>query len=252
MIFRSSQVEEAKRCVARAYYKYHLGLRASGAKEDIHLFFGKAVHSAIQITYESSLEDGIDYLQSLLWPVSRVKSKQVAISLLRQLYYKFDYKVIACEKEFSFPIDDDNWYGRYDMIAKKDGETVVVDFKTSNPYYLLTKPNDQFAAYYIGINQDEDVKKFIICNLDPNELNITFIPIRYTEKDVSSWLEEFRLWKDYYKSCINSGIIPRTNSCFDYGRKCEYHDICVSSEDIRPKVIKNCFIEDEKQKRMEW
>lgn len=253
MIFRSTMVTEAKRCIAKAYYHYELGLKPKGNGVNPDLFFGKAVHKAIEVALLGSLEDGVEYLESLLWPPSRNKSKRVALGLLRQFYHKFDMKFVSAEQEFTFPIDDDKWKGRYDIIAEQRGKPYVVELKTTNPYYLLTKPNDQFIAYHIGAMKDFGAQGFVLYNLDPNEMDIVKIPITFSEEDVEEWTEEFKLWKEYYKKCIEQGIYPRSSgACFDYNRKCEFHELCTSKFSMREKIMENCYAVDEEAKGLNW
>ena len=253
MIFRSSMVAEAKRCVAKSHYRYSLGLIPKGKGENIDLFFGKALHKAIEIALTSNLDQALAYLDGLLWPPSRNKSKRVATCLLRQFYHKFDMQFISAEEEFSFLVEEDEWKGRYDLIARKDGKTHVVELKTTNPYYLLTKPNDQFIAYQIGASKDFGAEKFTLINLDPNEIDVTSIPIRFSQEDIDEWLNEFIIWKDYYKKCLSLGVYPKSSgACFDYNRKCEFHDICMSKFSMKQKIIDNCYDVDEEAKNLDW
>jgi hypothetical protein len=253
MIFRSSQVSEAKRCVAKAFYKYELGLVKKGEKVNSDLFFGKAVHKGVELSLTQSLEDAVDYLEGLLWPPGRTKSKQTALCLVRQFYHKFDYELISSEEYFTFPIDEDVWKGKFDLVAKKDGELTLIELKTTNPYYLVTKPVDQFISYYIGAKEKYGAKQFVLCNLDPNSINVSFTRVRYSDDEISEWMVEFAYWKDFYKKCVTDKIIPRTSgACYDYNRQCEYYDICISNPEIRKKVINNCYDISEAQKELEW
>lgn len=253
MIFRSSFVGEAKRCVALAYYRYYLGLSTKDATQNIDLFFGKELHNAIQISFEQSLEAGLEHLDQLLWPPSKTKTKITAMNLLRQLHYKFDYNVVACEQDFSFPLDNDEWFGRYDMIAEKYDERYVLEFKTTNPYYLLIKPNDQFITYYIGARQDFNINGMLVVSLDPSEVEVTFVPVKFSQEDINEWTREFSIWKEYFKRCVVSGVLPKNpTSCFDYNRKCEFFELCLSNKRMRDNIMNNRFIVDENLKEMRW
>lgn len=256
MILRSSLVDTAQRCMREAYYAYHYGLYTGKGGESIDIFFGHAVHRAIEIALLDSEEDAIVYLDSLLWPPSRKKTKNAAFVLLRQFLRKFDYNIIETELLFEHPLSDAHtWRGKYDLVARKPDGLYIIENKTTNPQYLKAKPNVQFASYFKAAQETyEDFKGFIVFNLDPGELEVTYQNVHFNAEELAEWKREIICFADYMERCFLEGAAPRTGTaCIRFQfRRCSFFDVCTAVGRVRDKIITNCFNVNEEAKNLSW
>ncbi len=255
MLIRSSFIGTAQRCVAEAYYKYYLGLQPKGSKQNKDLFFGKAVHRAIEIALHNNVDEAVEYLDSLMWPPSPgKKSKSNAIILTRAFSRWFPYELVDTEVEHEVKVGGHIWRGRFDVIAKKDG-LIFIDNKTTNSNYLLIRPNMQFSGYAKAAKElYPDYSRFEVINLDPEMLEVTAYPFRMTDEMQEEWEQELIKFVDYVEDCFTSGIVPKSDSqCIRFGRyMCPYYDLCTSTKTIKEKVIENCYEVSQEQKELAW
>jgi len=254
MILRSTFVHVAQRCVREAYYAYHLGLRTSRGGVNVDIFFGSAVHGAIEIALRESEHKAICYLDSLLWPPSKKKTKPAAVILLRNFLRKFKHEVMDTERLFEYDLGRHTWRGKWDLIAKDRG-IVIGEHKTTKPAYLQLKPNTQFIAYYEGAKQEFDsFEKFEVYNLDVESLEVYTHLVNFNQSECDEWREEVQVFADYLDQCFSSGMCPKSDgSCRRYEyRTCQFMDLCTASGSIRDAVMKNCFNFDIQQKELSW
>ena len=255
MLLRSSFLSTAHRCLAEAYYKYHLGLTPIGSgRPNKDLFFGSAVHEAVVKAIKEGEEVAIQYLDSLLWPPTKAKSKRVAVALVRRYMRCFSPTYVSDERSFIFPVGKHLWRGRFDIIGYTDG-TIVVENKTTKPAFLIQKPNNQFISYYHAArNIFPDFTQFVVYNLDPGMLEIHQYPIRFFDEEIDYWLKTTAKFADYAEECFETGHVPRSDTnCIRFNsRICSYYDICTSHGKVQENVINNCFNVSEEVKKMNY
>ncbi len=162
---------------------------------------------------------------------------------------KFKDQVVACEKPFKLKLSDDiELRGRYDLVAKDSDGIYIGEYKTTIPYYLLSKPDDQFIIYYLAGNQEfGNVEKVVLCNLDPNNIDVSLSIITYTKQEIEDWRQEMITFLDYYQSCIDKKVLVKTpQACLAFGRRCEFYDLCTANSYVRDVLIKNYYTINEK------
>lgn len=256
MIHRSTCFKDAKLCPCLYYYRYELGLQKVGeGKPSPHLEFGRLLHDALEILTDEGLEAALSHIEKTPIPPDRVKTPEVAAALLRIYHSRNQVKVIVPEREFSFQGPNFIWQGRDDGIGSFNGTMYVVEHKTTDPWYLLLFPNDQFIAYYIGAKVTfPDVQGIIINNLDPKKIELHQHIINYSDEAVENWLTETKKFTDYLLSCQESNTWPRNEqACRAYGRLCEFHLLCSEqSNTTRTMIMSKCYQENKKLKDKAW
>jgi len=253
MIYRSSQIKLAKQCPTKAYFKYSLGIVPKGrGKKNPDLFFGTVVHKALEILLLEGQEKSVEYLDVLEFPPGS-KTQAIAKILVNLFRMKFKDEVVACERYFQLDIDGISLLGKYDLIAKSEGGVYVGDYKTTTPYYLLFKPDDQFISYFIAARSEFNAKHVVIYNLDPGSVDISMSLITYTDAEIEEWKRETKSFISYFQSCVDSGVVPKNpGACLDFGRRCEYHELCTSSPKVRQALIDGAFAVDKESLNLMW
>jgi hypothetical protein len=256
MLVRSSFLGTAQRCIAEAYYRYHLGLIPKGRKQNKDTFFGTAVHKGVEIALNDNVDSAVSYLNDLVWPATNGKKKKAnAIVLVRSYSRVFNYQLVGTELDHEIRIGRHIWRGRFDIVAQDARGLVIIDLKTTNPAYLLVKPNTQFSGYYLAAEfLYPDFSRFEIVNLDPDMLEVSTYPFKISDEAKEEWKSELVRFVDYVEECFTTGVLPRSDSqCVRYGRRlCAYHDICISAKNIREKVIQHCYDVSTEQKNLDW
>lgn len=262
MIVRSSFFSSIKECPLKAHYTYDLGLiRHGGFNEDT--YFGARLHDAIDIYNKTTdVEDSINYINSLDWPItSRKKSKAVAILLIKQ-YPKLNlggYTRVHSEQEFEFNLAGyHTWRGRFDSVLQHPTEDIAVEEdKTTNPRFLQLRPNDQFISYVIGASYKlkKKVRTIIINDFNVEKLSIQRMPITFSDDEIELWLEETHHELDCYESYYYSGIYPkRPSSCLLYGKDhpCQFLMLCSSPPSMTQPLINKFYSINETARELAW
>lgn len=256
MILRSSVLTEFKTCPAKCFYKYELGLVPLSQGQRNDLAFGKLIHESIETFHEtSSLDSAMDYIRDKDIRETKAKNKQTAKSLIKSYVIDNPVEMEEVEYEFSFPIGDYTWQGRLDGKGKYRGGKWVVEHKTTNPFYLNLKPNDQLISYLIGAEEtfDENIDGILVTNLDCDTLKVTYYPVTFNEEEKLEWKEETRLIADVYETYKSRGMFPRNpSSCMAYNRLCPYHVLCSEPEGSRTNIMERCFETNKEVKNLEW
>jgi len=232
------------RCPAEAYFRYHLGLVPKGQRQNPDLFFGTAVHKAIEIGLAEGRVAALNYLEGLLWPPSKTKTKKAAIILVTSLLRAdLPFTPQKTEQSFKIPLGKHTVAGRFDIVGQSKNGTIIADHKTTAPAYLVTKPNTQFILYsYAAKKLYEDFDRFWVINLDPNLCTIKTIPVYYSDAEMEQWQASIMRYLDYLESEFEQGFPFMHDSCIRfYKHFCSYHDICTASESVREKIISGCF-----------
>lgn len=255
MICRSTQLKAAKQCIAKSYYRYELGLRRRGNGKSVDLAFGSLVHNAVEKYLKEGYEKASEYLDREEFYGSGVKTKGTARILLNLFRMKFHDEFICSEQYFKIYLTEDfTLIGKFDFMARGSFGTYVGEIKTSQPYYLISKPDDQFISYYMAAREIwPQTQNVILYNLDPSQMELVLTPISFSADEVKEWQEETKAFLSYYKNCVESGNIVRSpGACLDYGYRCEYMDLCTTSKRIREVLVDNAFEVDEEQKNLAW
>ena len=191
------------------------------------------------------------------------RTPNVALHMLRgyvdaraHIFRNPTLKVLQIEKPFVVPLDperDDQFYiGRIDKIVEFQGKVLAVEHKTTSQY----RKNGPFRTSFVDSfspNAQVDGYQYALHLLYPegtggvwvdaslvhkSEAGFMFIPIERKLQMLDSWLWEVRYWIEMVK--MNREELERarpehsylaafpknTNACFDFGRSCEYLDLC--------------------------
>jgi len=255
MVIRSSVLAEFKLCPRRAHYAYDLGLFRKGGRPSVDLVFGKAVHKAVEIFHKvGSLDSALQALNDFDIPPDRDKNIDRARLLVTMYVQGKPLTLVESEKDFSFKIGRHVWKGRFDGIADVNGALYVVEHKTTKPFYLQTKPNDQFIAYWGGARiTNKDVQGVIINNFDVERCEVRRILVSFSWEEFQRWREETKLVLSFYQRCKTSGIFPKSPfACKAYGRECSYRILCTADLETRKRIIEDFFETNQEAVDLSW
>lgn len=256
MILRSSFVKDVKNCPAKACYKYELGLvpitKTKSGRNDLD--FGRLVHNSIEVYHSDGQDAALDVIEESDFHETQRKNRSTAKALIRNYILTNHVEMISMEKSFQFKIGSHTWQGRFDGIGIYQGGKWVIEHKTTNPYYLQTKPNDQFIAYWLGaMIYYQDIEGVLINNLDCDKLKVNRIPVRFSKEEKEEWIDEMKMTAESYKRCKTKGIFPRNEqACFMYNSQCPYLPLCSEVEGTRQIIIERCYEVNEKIKNLAW
>lgn len=245
MKMRSTALLDYKACPQKGYYKYNLGLRAKGdGKKSADLAFGTMIHEAVRAEHLG--ESGEELINTFALPPHKYKTKETAKVLLKEFKKTIDgvLEIDLSEKPFSFDVGKHKWIGRFDIVGKLKSSKYILEIKTSNPFYFMTKPNDQLMAYYIGGMLSYGVDGICLVSFDVMKLSVTIQPVRYSQKEVGNWLVETARFLDILEE---GNFYKNSTACNNFGRRCEYHSLCAS--EIPPEKL---FETDENLVNMKW
>lgn len=233
---------------------YDLGLVLKGGGANPDLFFGSAVHKAIELYHKKGKDEAVEYLMGLDFPSHGVKCKTNAITLLNMYEASKPPKLLVAEKNFTFRIGRHEWRGRFDGIAKVNGALYVIEHKTTKPYYLQFKPNDQFISYWMGARvYFSDVAGVLVNSLDPQRLEVNRYLVSFNTDELEQWREETKLLLSFYSLCSTKGVFPKTPSaCKAFGRDCPYLPLCKADSSQKQLIINRCYNISREQKELAW
>ncbi len=258
MIFRSSMISTFKACPAKACYKYELGLVPYGVKRKKNdLEFGSLVHDSIERYHLAGddLKAALDFLNKQEIQETRRKNKTTAAALVKDYAAKNQIKMIEVEKLFTYDLGGGHtWMGRFDGIGEWNGDLWVIEHKTTNPEYLMNKPNDQFIAYYIGANiLYGDVKGVYLNNLNCDKLEVKSWQITFNQDETEEWKDEMAATAEAYATYKRLGIFPRNQgACRMYNSRCCYMPLCTEPEGTRALVQERCYVVNEEARKLQW
>lgn len=238
------------------HYKYDLGLTpVREGEKSIDLAFGSLVHDATEITANENLDEALSFIDSSYIPPDRVKTPEVAKALLRMFSTTNRTKIVVPERDFFFEGPNFSWKGRHDGIGSHNDLLYVVEYKTTNPWYLQMSPSDQFTSYYIGAKRTfPDIEGMIIVNLDPAKVEVHYHFLRFTEEYCEEWLNEVEIFTTYMKHCESYDIFPKSDfACGLYGRQCPYKLLCTEPSPSQVStLITKCFKQDQTLLEKAW
>lgn len=256
MIHRSSSFIDAKKCLRKHHYKYDLGLiPVKEGEKSVDLAFGSLVHDAAEISANENLNEALSFIDSSQIPPDRVKTPEVAKALLKMFNSTNKTKIVVPERNFFFEGTNFTWKGRHDGIGSYNDLLYVVEYKTTNPWYLQMSPSDQFTSYYIGAKQTfPNLEGMIIVNLDPAKVEVHYHLLRFTEEYCKEWLDEVETFTNYMKICEVMEVFPKSDfACSLYGRQCPYKVLCSDpSPSTVSMLMSKCFKEDQTLLEKAW
>lgn len=258
MILRSSLVHDFKQCPAKVCYKYEMGLTpirtgATGqTKNDLE--FGRLIHEAIEKFHLTDLSTALDYINQNSIVETKRKNLRTAKALIKAYATSTSLEMESLEKDFTFKVGSHTWKGRFDGTGFFQGKRWVAEHKTTNPFYLLTKPADQFIAYWIGaLVHYQEVEGVLINSLDVDKLEVTQYPVTFTWEEKEEWREETKLLAETYKRYRTKGVFPRyPGACLSYNSMCPYIPLCSEPEGNRQIIMDRCYEVNESMKNLEW
>jgi len=255
MLIRSSVLAEFKLCPARAHYAYDLGLVRKGAKPSPDLIFGKAIHKAVEVFHKTgSLDEALQALKDFTFPPHKDKTFERAQILVTMYVQGNPLNIVEPEKDFSFKIGRHTWKGRFDGIAEVNGALYVAEHKTTKPFYLQTKPNDQFISYWAGAKiTNKDVQGVIINNFDVERCEVRRILVSFSWEEFERWREETKMVLSFYQLCKTRKTFPKVpSSCLAYSRECPYRILCNAEPSIHERIIADFFDINLEARDLSW
>ena len=254
MILRSSQVATFKACPAKAFYTFELGLTPIKKGFNIDLFFGSALHKAIEIYRLKNAIEATKYVNSLKFQETPRKNKSTLLSLVSQYIRDNNVEIIEPEKFFSFKVGSHIWKGRFDGICRYNNSLWVEEHKTTNPQYLLLRPNDQFIAYCLGGKVFyHEISGMIINLFNVDKISIEKKFLSFSKDDYEDWIDNMKMTAEFYTRCRHKQIFPENpGACHMYNRPCTYLSICSTSPGNRNMIVKNYFETNDSQRKLEW
>lgn len=257
MILRSTFIGDAKSCPKRAFYRYEKGLYVKTDKVNPDLFFGTVIDQLVETYHLEGFEVAEDQLNSIRdWPDHPKKTYQTAKMLLvAYAKNKIPMTYVKPQQSFSFDLGEHVWIGRYDGVGEKNGKLWLIEHKTTKPLFLVTKPNDQFISYFIAgrIHYGPDLEGMVINSFDVETKDVKRIFIHYTDEEVDAWKEETKIWADNYERYREMDCFPKNpSSCYQYGRNCEFRDLCETSPKMARILESSLYSVNDKLKNMAW
>jgi len=253
---RSTSLADGKRCPALYNYRYNLGLRSVGnGQKSVDLSFGSLIHDASEIFINSNLSSALEFIDTQQIPSDGKKTQAVAKALMKIFSSQNRVKLIVPERNFQFETEDFIFQGRHDGIGSYNDLLYVIEHKTTNPFYLQLKPNDQFIAYYLGAKAKfPDVAGVIINNFDPGRVEVNQHIVSFTDEACERWIEELKVFTKSLQLYSSTGIWPKNPSaCMMYGRTCEFNVLCEEpSESIISTIMDRCYTVDQKLLNLDW
>jgi DNA helicase-2/ATP-dependent DNA helicase PcrA len=145
------QIEDYKTCPLK--YKYIHRLRVPLLVHH-RIIYGSAIHKAVQAHFQARLSGRTPTEDELLdafraaWVSEGFLSREHEEARLRageetlRRFYRDEaehpWSPTAVEKEFAFFVDKTKVAGRYDLVIERDGQVVILDFKTGDVHDLKT------------------------------------------------------------------------------------------------------------------
>ena len=254
MILRSSMVSDFKSCPAKAAYKYEVGITPIQSGRSNDLEFGSLVHQAIEIYHNHSLDEAVSLIENSGMSETRRKNRSTAKALLKTYVSTNSVQMERTESSFSFKIGSHTWQGRFDGIGWYNGGRWVLEHKTTQPNYLILKPNDQFVAYWLGgFIYYHDIQGVLVNSLDCDKLQVTRYPVTFSRDEKEEWITEMKALAETYKRYRSKGIFPRNpGACFAFNRLCPYYPLCQEPDSSRQVIVEKCYQENSFVKNMEW
>jgi len=228
-----SAINTMNKCRRKYYYKYKEGIPEN---ETIEMLLGNIVHEAIKKKSEN-IKSNIEDIFDEVWKEQKSKLKKInpSSSELNRLYQEYKKMAINWEKDFDkkasyeceVPLKSEKYevMGIIDEISKKEGNTRVLDNKTSKHEYLSKDHTTQLAIY--ALLYKENFGKL------PDNLGIRFLRsgkkeyLPIDEKLLNKAVYECKLMRVKNKS-DNLIEYPRNPSILcNWGKgKCSYLEKC--------------------------
>ncbi|HEX6826445.1 MAG TPA: PD-(D/E)XK nuclease family protein [Nitrospiraceae bacterium] len=281
----NTKVSAYKDCPRKYFYRHVMHWRGEGVAAP--LLFGGAWHSAMDVVWkelpnkpleevalnavdafavkweaESGMSAQLDFdQQTALAP----RTPMIAAEMLSHYVYQRQKMILSCEliaaeQPFAVPMPniDHGWYvGRLDKAIRWQGETIVIEHKTT----ALYRKDGPFQYDWLeGWHMDAQVKGYEFGGMmyHPEKFGgiwvdgalvhktihdgFKFIPVKHGMDLVKEWLADTQQWVERINqdtiSFQNDGHLVRgtfpknENHCFGKYGRCPYVDLCRTKADV--------------------
>ena len=237
-----SQYSTALECLRKYKLLYVDKLRIDGPESgDLH--FGSALHMGINTLLQGGTLESAHQQFSIYWAsladqpmvYGRFTHSPLGDMGMRflsnfDMRFKDKFKLEFAEERLYAEYDGIKVEGTPDFVGTYDGVFTLADFKTSSQNYDPAKIQVSIQLYlYSYLYQQKtgrlpDQIMYFVFNKALGSIQKPLTqPV--TEKTMRKVLDEFAA----YASIIHESTYPKNlNNCFNWGRKCEYFDKCLS------------------------
>ena len=250
MILDNTMISSFHACPKQFYWRHVLHLVLVQDKR-MALFFGSAVHSALEVFYRGGSQDDAlstfvsEYPPSITGDDKRTTS--LGIVILDGYFKKWlpeRWEVLQVETALQFELASDLIFcGKVDLIIKVIGEVHIVDHKTqsSSLSSYIPKPNHQFSGYIYGTRclGLPTVGAYInLIAVMKTKQDYHRIITHRTELELEQWRLDILSTKQRIDECLERGQwVMQTVSC----RMCAYKDLCSSPPETLELIISNRY-----------
>jgi hypothetical protein len=164
------------------------------------------------------------------------------------------FKIERVENPFIYVLFENEQFrismtGKVDLVfTDNQYEFCPMDHKTFSRDFGVNRLNNQFINYcnatgsnYIFVN-----RVGLQTSLKPKD-KYKRIPISYDPAYIEQWRQNIIVWAMRYLDCVQTGNWEQNfNSCFRYGRLCDYFEVCDTSGESNKehKLITNFTVSE--------
>jgi hypothetical protein len=257
-------------CEKKYYWRIVRGLVLKEPKS-LAPFFGIAIHAALEEWYRNRKDDeaikafASEYVKWFDPKHDEERTPENGLVILKEYFNRYREDYLEVDKELiEVGASAEVWpgeviyQGRIDLISKWNGETVIVDHKTSaypTSGFMVLKPNNQFTGYVWLAREITglDIKTVVVNmigtkikkRLKEGEEAVVLMRDMTTreEKDFKEFQKGLLITVKRIKRCEEFNEWPmRTHSCPSF-QGCEYLDLCRGSDEAIPHLIKTFYQE---------
>jgi RecB family exonuclease len=265
----NSRRETFDSCERKYFYRYCLNLVPKEPKS-MAPFFGAAIHRALASWYREGDRDKAmkefaeEYAQ---WYDGKDEDRtvEVAYRILDAYFKRYSQDYLEVDSQMveigaSIDMGFCLYRMRVDMIAKWNGDLIIVDHKTSKyptSQFNILKPNHQLTGYCLGASEilGMPIRKVMLNilgtalrkRMKEGEEEVTLVRdvTERSEEDFEEFRRGLAVTAQRLRRCLEEGYWPmRTKSCSSFNG-CEFLELCKSSEEARPFIMKTLYKESE-------
>ncbi len=234
-------------------------------------FYGIAIHAGLEAHYRGESDDdsikafGSEYAKWFDPKYDEERTPENGLIILKEYFKRYRDDYLEVDKELiEVGASAEIWpneviyQGRIDLISRWNGETIIVDHKTSaypTSGFMVLKPNNQFTGYVWLAREITglDIKTIVVNmigtkikkRLKEGEEAVTLMRDMSSrgEEDFKEFKKGLLLTVKRIKRCEEFDEWPmRTHSCPSF-QGCEYLDLCRGSKEAIPHLIKTFYQE---------
>ena len=253
----ATTLQELMRCRRRFNYKYVERLSPKKEEESPALLFGSAFHKVLEL-YDGAMRRGADKKQAIAdslrdivkYPLSNNHKILNWRSLVRSFVWyvesNSELDVIANEEEWELEVDGVRVTGTFDGFIEYFDGIYLLERKTSSSYQSSKIKDHYLNSFQIKL-YDWAARKNKVPNYRGVYLDFIMVlekstnfssDIRcFTEEDYSETDSQL---KELIEIIKNGNLdLPSQTACMDFGRKCDFWDVC-----LKPKSTREAYIEE--------